>query len=203
MTRILPLLLSIMLFFTIPAAQAAQTRDRLTVSLPESVLAEALTAALPLEYTADSKGLQGDLRIINISELQLLDQQLGCRLHLAGNNLHIITEMAGQDIRLNVGAVELDFKARAALRFDAAKQVLYLTPIVDKVNSSKDDGGGDIGNAVLQLLNGREFPISLKDIDPIVTQAGAKTLTIATRIADIRSKKEWLQIYFDPQISAN
>lgn len=174
----------------------------LALSLPESVLAEALTAVLPLEYTAVSKSLQGNLRIIDISNLQLLDQQLSCRLHLAGNNLKIVTEIAEQKITLNVGSVELDFKTKASLRFDNAKQVLYITPVIEEVTSAKDDGGGDIANTIVQLINGQEFPVSVKDIDPIVAQTGAKTLTIATRIADIRSKEAWLQLFLEPQISA-
>lgn len=174
----------------------------MTISLPASVLAETITAVLPLEYTASSKNLQGNLRIINISDLQLLDQQLLCRLHLAGDNLKIVTEVAGHSIQLNVGEIELDFKTRAALRFDRVKQTLFVTPMIEKVNTAKDAGGGDIGNAIIQLLHGNEFPIKLEDIEPLVTRAGTKTLTITTKIADIRSKEEWLQIFLDPQISA-
>jgi len=175
----------------------------MTISLPESVLAEAITAALPLEYTANSRGLQGNLRIINISDLQLLDRQLACRLHLAGDHLQIVTELAGNKIQLNVGEIELDFQTTTTLRFDRQKQTLYVTPMIDKVNASKDAGGGDIGNTVIQLLHGNEFPIKMEDLDPLVTRTGSKTLTIATQIADIRSQQDWLQIFLDSQISAH
>lgn len=187
---------------SLSTSQAAQSQKKLTISLPESVLAEAITATLPLDYTAASKGLQGNLRIISISDLQLLDQQLACRLHLAGDNLQIVTEMGGHNIRLNVGEVELDFSTRASLRFDRASQTLFVTPVIEQVNSSKDAGGGDIGNTVIQLLNGNEFPIKMENLEPLVTRTGAKTLTISTTIADIRTQPEWLQIFLDPQISA-
>ncbi len=180
----------------------SEAQERLTLSLPESVLAEAITATLPLEYTTSSKSLQGKIRVINISDLQILDQHLACRLHLAGDQLQIVTEVAGHKIRLNVGSVELDFRTKAALRFDEKKQTLFITPVIEEVTSSKDAGGGDIGNTIVQLLNGNEFPVSLKDLDPIVTRAGAKTLTVTTRVADIKAKKDWLLVYLDPKISA-
>jgi len=202
MKRLFPICCALLLLFSSLSVQAAQSQKMMTISLPESVLAEAITATLPLEYNATSKSLQGNLRIINISDLQLLDKQLACRLHLAGDHLKIVTELAGNNIQLNVGEIELDFQTRATLRFDRQKQTLYVTPMIEKVNASKDAGGGDIGNAVIQLLHGNEFPIKLEDLDPLVTKTGSKTLTIATKIADIRSQKEWLQIFLDSQISA-
>jgi hypothetical protein len=189
-------------FLSSVSVSHSQAKDLLTLSLPESVLTEALAAVLPLEYTAVSKSLQGNLRIIDIGNLQLLDQQLSCRLHLAGDNLKIVTEIADQKISLNVGSVELDFKTKASLRFDTIKQTLYITPVIEEVTSVKDDGGGDIANTIVQLINGQEFPVSVKDIDPVVAQAGVKTLTIATRIADIRSQEKWLQLFLEPRISA-
>ncbi len=203
MKRYLSLLWALLLLLPVGDAGASSARNMLTLSLPEDVLSRAITAALPLDFTGSSKSLQGNLRIIRISDLELLEQQLVCRLHLAGDHLQLVTKVADQDIRLNVGEVELDFRTRATMRFDQEKQTLYVTPIIEEVNSSKDAGGGDIGNAVLQLLHGNEFPIKLDNLDPLVTRAGSKTLTITTRIADIRSETDWLQILLDPQISAD
>lgn len=202
MRLLFPLFFAALLIITGFRAAAAQDQKRLTISLPESVLAEAITATLPLDYAATSKTLQGNLRIVRISELQLLDQQLACRLQLAGEKLQVVTELAGQTIRLNVGEIELDFHTLAALRYDPAKKTLFVKPMIDKVNASKDASGGDLGNTVISLLHGNEFPIKLEDLEPLVTRTGNKTLTISTRIADIRARKEWLQIFLDPQISA-
>ena len=200
MKRYLALLLAMILLAPLSAAQA---RKMLTISLPETVLSEAISAALPLDYVATSKTLKGTLRIIDLSELQLGDQQLSCRMHLAGQQLQIVTELGGQSIRLNVGDIELDFQTNASLRFDQSRQTLFITPQIEKVNSAKDAGGGDLGNALIQLLHGNEFPVKIDDLEPFVTRAGARTLTVTTRIADIRSQKEWLQIFLDPQIGAN
>jgi len=202
MKRYFPILCTLLLLLPVGNASASPAQNMLTLSLPEDVLTRAITAALPLDFTGSSKSLQGNLRIIRISDLELLEQQLACRLHLAGDHLQLVTKVAGQDIRLNVGEVELDFRTRATLRFDRKTQTLYVTPLIEEVNSSKDAGGGDIGNAVLQLLHGNEFPIRMDELEPLVTRAGNKTLTITTKIADIRSETDWLQILLDPQISA-
>ncbi len=88
-----------------------------------------------------------------------------------------------------------DFKANAALRFDGAKQTLYIKPIVKDVAASGDGKNGEIGQALIALLNGREFPVSMQKIDPLIAEAGAKIVTISTRIADIQAKEDFLQFW--------
>ncbi|MFV0436686.1 MAG: hypothetical protein ACK5PS_04760 [Desulfopila sp.] len=204
MKRFLLIVLTSVLLLPSVAAAASESREStsvMTLNLPEGVLNEAITAALPFTYTANSQNLQGNLRIIEISDLQLLDQQLVCRLHLAGDQLKVVTSLAGQNIQLNVGEIELDFNTRASLRFDRTSQTLVVQPMVERVNAAKDSGGGDISNTILQLLHGSEFPIKIEDLEPLVTQTGAKTLVITPHIADIRSVKGNLQILLAPQIS--
>lgn len=195
-------ILSLLLLFIVLLPVPGDAREKISISLPEQVLAEAITATLPLSYAAHSKTLQGRLDIISISDLKLLDQKISGRLHLAGRELKVVTELAGHTINFNVGEVELDFHTIARLRFDAARQILYLTPMVDKVHTSKDGGGGDIGVAIIGLFDDRELPIRLDKLDPLLTHAGNKTLSITTTIADIRSRPEQLDITLVPHITA-
>lgn len=175
--------------------------DNITLNLPESVISEAVTAVLPLEVDATSKTLQGTITIISISDLQLSDDHLACRLHLAGDNLQFLTEMAGHEIRLKVGAVDIDFTTKARLRFDRAKQNLYIRPIIDDIQASQDASGGDIGHALVSLLNGKEFPVNVQDLDPLIANTGAKTLTITMEIADIQAHEDLLQLSLAPKIA--
>ena len=180
----------------------ANSENTITLSLPEQIIAQAITAMLPLNVDARSKNIQGDITIINISDLALTDNHLACRLHLAGNNLAFVTEIAGHEIKLKVGAVEIDFKTNAALRFDQAKQTLYIKPEVKDVSAKGDGKNGDIGQALIALLNGREFPITMQEIDPLVARAGAKILTIETKIADIQAKQDSLQFQLSPVVTS-
>lgn len=185
---------------TVGQVQAAQ--DVISLNLPESVIARATQAMLPLPIDAHSKSLQGDITIINISELQIGDNQLTCRLQLAGRNLAFVTDMAGHEIKLKVGEVEVDFLTTALIRFDAQKQTLYIKPIVKNMQQASKNANADIGQALVAMLNGREFPIAMQNLDPIIARTGAKTVTINTRIADIRAVPNAIGLSLLPSVSA-
>ncbi len=186
------------LFFSCPV----MANNNITLNLPEKVIAQAITAMLPFDIDAHSKNIQGNITVINISKLEITNQHLGCQLHLAGNNLVFVTEIAGHEIKLKVGAVEIDFKANAALRFDSAKQTLYIKPVVKDVTARGDSKNDEIGQALIALLNGREFPVTLQKIDPLIAKAGAKTVTISTIIANIQAKQDFLQLELTPEITS-
>jgi hypothetical protein len=187
-----------LLFFTWPV----MANDNITLNLPEKVIVQAITAMLPFDIDAHSKNIQGNITIINISQLEITNQHLACQLHLAGSNLAFLTEIAGHEIQLKVGAVEIDFNANAALRFDAGKQTLYIKPVVKNVAARGDGKNGEIGQALIALLNGREFPITMQKIDPLIAKAGAKTVTISAKIADIQAKDNLLQLQLTPTVTS-
>lgn len=176
--------------------------DFITLSLPESVIAEAAKAILPLNIDAKSSSIEGDITIINISELQLSDDHLSCRLHLAGNNLAFLTEIAGHEIRLKVGSVEVDFKTRAAIRYDSKKETLFIKPKVENVKEKDSGSNADIGQALVALLNGREFPVNLQKLEPLIARTGTKTVTINNRIANIKAAPQLIRLSLAPLISA-
>ncbi len=180
----------------------AMAKNSITLDLPEEVIAQAITAMLPFDIDANSKNVQGNITVINITELEITNQHLACKLHLSGSNLVFVTEIVGHEIKLKVGAVEIDFVANAALRFDSTKQTLYIKPVVKDVATSGDGKNGEIGQALIALLNGREFPITMQKIDPLIAKAGAKTVTISTKIADIKAKKDFLQFQLIPVITS-
>lgn len=175
-------------------SRPAAAEDFITLTLPETVIAEATAAILPLRIDAHSESIEGDLRIINISELQLTDDHLACRLHLAGTNLVLLTEIAGHEIRLKVGTVEIDFKTDAAIRFDARQQVLYIKPMVKDVTTSGAASGADIGQILVALLNDQEFPVAIQDLEPLIARAGSKTITFNSTVADIEAKPQSIQL---------
>ena len=189
-------------FFTVTTfCRPAAAEDVITLMLPESVIAKSVTALLPMRIDAHSKAVQGDIMIKSISDFQLSNNQLACRLRLAGNNLGLATEIAGHEIKLKVGAVEIDVQANATLRYDAEQQTLFVKPVVKNLNP----GGGknanaDIGQALVALLNGNEFPITLQNLDPIIAKSGGKVITINTRITDIKAQPEALRLSLVPLI---
>jgi hypothetical protein len=190
------------LLTAVTLSRPATAEDFITLNLPETVIAEATAAILPLSIDAHSKSIEGDLRIINISELRLTDDHLACRLHLAGTNLVILTEIAGHEIRLQVGTVEIDFKTEAAIRFDAKQQVLYIRPMVKDVTTSGAASGTDIGQILVALLNDQEFPVAIQDLEPLIARAGSKTITFNSTIADIAAKPQSIQLSLRALVSS-
>ncbi len=188
-------------FVCLPVFSHAGANQYITLDIPETIIARAITAMLPLNIDAHSKNIRGDITILNISELQLSNRHLACRLHLAGNNLAFLTEIAGHEIKLKVGSVEIGFRANAALRFDAAKQILYIKPVINSVSAKGDGRNGEIGKALIGLLNGREFPITMQELDPLIARTGSKTVIIATKITDILAQKDRLQLKLTPTIT--
>ncbi len=193
MIRKLITLLTLQILTLTAFSSPLMAEDYITLNLPETVIAKATAAILPLRIDAHSKSIEGDIDIINISELQLTDNHLACRLHLAGTNLAILAEIAGHEVRLKVGSVEIDFKTNAEIRFDAKKQILFIKPIVKDVAASGTGSNTDIGEALVAVLNGREFPVTIQDLDPLIARAGAKTIIINTTIADIAAKPKSIQ----------
>jgi hypothetical protein len=201
MRKLSIIIVFLLLGFSATVVKAA-TEDVITLMLPGSVIAKAVTAILPLRIDAHSKTIQGDILIKNIRDLQFGNNQLSCRLHLAGSNLAFVSEIAGHEIKLKVGAVEIEVQTNATLRYDVAQQTLFVKPVVKNLNPGNRDANADIGQALVALLNGKEFPITLQNLDPIIAKSGAKKITINTRITDISAQPESLRLSLVPLISA-
>jgi len=182
--------------------QTVHAKDEIILTFPEAVIANAAKAVLPLKLDAHSKTLVGDITIIDIRDLDLTNGHLACHLHLAGNNLAFVTEIAGHEIKLKVGAVEIQFATVAEIRFDTKKQMLYIKPVVKDIAADGSGATGDIGQALVALLNGREFPIKIDKLQPIIAETGAKTITINSTIGNIAALPHALQLSLVPQISA-
>ncbi len=196
------LAIAFLLLALVSSPQKATAEDVISLTLPESVIAKAVTALLPLRIDAHSKSVQGDINIKSITDFQLSNNQLACRLRLAGTNLGLVTEIAGHEIKLKVGAVEIDVQTNATLRYDAAHQTLFVKPVVKNLSPGGKDANADIGQALVALLNSKEFPITLQNLDPIIAKSGAKVITINTRITDIKAQPEALRLSLIPMVSA-
>ena len=202
MIRKISLSIAFLLLTTFGTTYGATPEEAITLTLPESVIAKSVTAILPLSIDAHSSSVQGDIVIKSIKNFQLSNNQLACRLHLSGTNLGFVAEISGHEIRLNVGAVELEVQANATLRYDPAQQTLFVKPVVKSLSPGGKDANADIGQALVALLNSKEFPITLQNLDPIIAKSGAKVITIRTHITDIKAQPEALRLSMLPVISA-
>lgn len=188
------------LFFFAPLA-ASKNTPHITMNLPESILSGTLKKILPLQLETASKTLEGTITIISIDKLKLRKGKLSCLLKLKAENLHVVTEVSGHKLRIRIGTIDLSFNTDATLRFDPKEQTLYIKANISDQKTGENGGSNDIGKTLLALLNGREYPIELQKLEPLVAEASNKTVTIQMNIADIKSIDKALQLSLVPVIS--
>ncbi len=181
---------------------AAAAKDQtITLNLPQSVLAQAIKEMLPLDIQPSTPGLKGSITIIGVDDLKITAQNISSKLKLSGKNLLIQTELAGHQINLKVGAIKLDFTCSTKLRFDPARQILYIKPTIGGVSSTKPSNT-DIGSTLLPLLNSREYPVAMKNLAPLIAETRDKTVAITMRISDVRAIKGALQLSISPKVKS-
>lgn len=176
-------------------AAAAQVQP-ITITLPESLLREAIASVVPIQIDSHVHGMRGEIEVKDISNLQISKGHIACRMQLEGSNLGVSTNVGGHKINLNIGSVSVDVNTDSALRFDAQKQILYIRPIVK--SSSDKQGEAD---SLISMFNGNELPIALQKLEPLVSQVGDKMLIINGHITDIIAEKDRLVLKLLPTIS--
>ena len=192
------------LFFILLTATtsfAAPGREAITMTLPKSVIQEAIIKSLPLEFEIQSNTLLGSVSIDKIKNLQIQQNKLSSHITLSGHKLNIVTNIAGHDLRMKIGTLTMDFQCDITIRFDAEKQTLYIKPIISELQST-DKQKTDVASALTLLLNNREFPLAIEKLRPIVTDAGSKYLSISMVIADIQLQPDSLLLRITPRIEA-
>lgn len=192
--------LLLLIFFTSSAHSAAKGQEYITLNIPKSIISRVIKEVLPVQVQPASGTLAGDITVVKVEQLQLGDQRIACNVFLAGRNLQLVTELAGHEIRMKVGNVDLDFQCNAVIRFDEASQTLYVRPVVAENQGSAVDQAADIGRTLMALLNGREFPVELDRLSPLVAQASNKTIFIDSHLADVRVTKGGLTLSLLPKV---
>jgi hypothetical protein len=191
-----------LLFFSLllPAQLPAATSKLITLNVPDSVLSQALDKSLPISIDTTSDILSGAITIVKISNLQINDQGISCRIALHGNDMFLNTDIGGQTIKLKVGSLQLDLRCNAILRFDAVKQVLYVKPMISDLQASSSAAQGDINALLMTFLNNREFPVKLQQLEPLIAETSGKTINIKMNIVGIRTHQGIVQFEIMPLI---
>jgi len=191
----------LLLSFLLPG-QLRAAGKMITLTVPDSVLSQALEKSLPLAIDTSSSTLSGAITIIKISNLQLQDKGVSCRIALKGDDMQLNTEISGHTIKLKVGSVQLELQCNAALRCDPAKQLLYIKPVISDLQASSTTAQGDINAILMAYLNNREFPVKMQQLEPLIAETSGKTITINMNIAGINTRQGILQFDILPLIQS-
>lgn len=202
MRLLLTLTITAVLLITILSGSAIAREQAITLQIPESTLAEALTKSLPIQIDQPTDMINGVIIIEKISRLRLADNSLSALISLSGTDLQVSTAVAGHQIRLNIGTVAMDFTLTAALRYEQAERTLFILPQVTEMDSHGNQQANEIGSLLAGLFNGQEFPVTIDRFQPIVTTAGSKELTIDMQLKDVTIVPQALVLYLLPAINA-
>ena len=200
MARVIILLFSLFVLFSQNVHAEKDSLDAITLTVPESVLAEAVRQSLPVLIDTGSDTVEGSISIQKIDALQLGDQQISAIITLIGNDIQIKTSIAGQQLRLKLGTVKLDFNISADTRYDEPSRTLFIKPTVTDLKSQDGQAGDELGNLLIGLFNGREFPLAIDKLQPIITDTGSKKLAIEMQIKNVTVSKNLLTMHLLPHI---
>jgi hypothetical protein len=202
MSRLLLPVLVVALFLVPLQIQANSGNNRLiTMIVPDRVLAEALKRVLPLNLNGTASGIEGTITLVDISNFRSGDQKIRCHLDLQGTNLHLVTRVVNQEIRLKLGSSRVDFDCHVSIRYDAARQTLFIRPTATDVHVSNSEGIGDIEQALILLVNGREFPVTMQHLTPIIAETSDKIITIGSTIVDVRVAEGAVEFSLAPAVT--
>ena len=172
------------------------------MTLPDSVIKEAIHKILPLTFKLQSNNLLGSVSIDKISNLRFQNNKLSSHITLSGHKLNLVTSIAGHNLRMNIGTVTMNFRCDATIRFDALSQTLYVKPVITEIESTGNQKT-DIAATISLLFNNREFPLQIQKLNPLITNTGNKLLNISMLISNIELRPASLLVTIKPKIIVN
>ncbi len=170
------------------------------LNLPESVVVDVLQKCLPFQINETTDALAGVISVERIDNLVFQDKSLAAAVKMSGKDVQLNTSFGGQQIRLKVGNVDLNFNVSAVIRFDQKTQTLFIRPSV----SGFDQQGGEnneVGKLILALFNDQEIPLAFDRLQPIITDLGSKKLIIDMVVNDVVVQPGMLTVKMLPSSS--
>ena len=151
-------------------------KQPITITLPASTLHETLIDMLPLpiELKRKNSKFQGPVVIDSISRLAIDENRISVSGRLIGRKLAMQAKVGSQTIQIKLGKLVLPVTCDIALRFDAAKKILFLFPKFKKTSGSKSNSD----QTIVSLLNSlsREYPVRLDELTPLLWDIGTESV---------------------------
>jgi hypothetical protein len=191
----------LLLVLTATLSNAAAHLERITMTVPGSVINDGIQKALPANIPIQSQTILGSVSIDAIRNLQLQKDTFSGNITLSGHDLNMVTAIAGHKLRMKIGSLTMTFQCDASIRFDEETQTLFLKPVISEIHSN-DQAKTEVASLISQLFNNREFPLELNKLKPIIGDTGDKILNISMLISNILVSPGLLQLELQPVITA-
>lgn len=201
MNSIRPIITSfILILLTATCLSASQNKRAIAITIPNTLINEAIQKSLPLDFPIKSQTILGSLSIDAIKNMRLQKGKISSYIVLSGHNLNIVTSIAGHDLRAKLGSLTMGFQCDTSVRFDKKSQTLFIRPVATKLQSS-NKAQTEIASTIAQLFNNQEFPLKLEKLRPILTDTGNKLLNISMLIETLDLQPGTAHLQITPRIT--
>lgn len=173
-------------------------KEEMTIAIPEELMVEFINDTLPVKITR-KKSFSGVIWIESIDRLKLGNDKISFSMELRGENITYKRNIGKKPVEMQFGDVRLAFGCEAAIRYDKGRNILYVKP---EINQEKTDEQVLVP-LLASLIEGREFPIEIQKMEPIITKIGDKSLTINMDISNIFILNSILFIGITPKVNEN
>ncbi|THB78299.1 MAG: hypothetical protein D6B25_04665, partial [Desulfobulbaceae bacterium] len=172
------------------------------LKIPQPVIADLVQKSLPMQLdTSDYQMIGGIITIQRITDIQLKDGALFAKAWIDGSNVSINTEIAGHQLRLNVGNARLSFNLRSEIRYVQGSRLLYIRPEITEMHTSGNQSADQLQGLLASLLSSREYPLSLENLSPLTVNTINKQLLIHMNVEHVLVKPGKLVLRLSPHIS--
>jgi hypothetical protein len=192
--------LAFLTLLAVPTAHGRTGIDAVTITLPETVIRQSVEDILPMPIQPEPGLLEGSLVLERIDRFELGENSAKVQGLLVGKNLVLTTSIGGQDIRVRLGEMQLPLTCDLSFRFAAREKRLYITPQIAEPPGSPAPGKENNLLPLLALLNGREFPVSLEDMESFRTRVGGNSLSVVMEPVDLRVTSRELVLKMMPTV---
>jgi len=170
----------------------------MTIVIPEELMTEFINDTLPIKIERKTS-FSGVIWIESIDRLKLGNDKISFSIDMHGENIGYKRKIGKRPMELEFGDVRLSFKCEASIRYDRERNVLFVRPEVIQENTDEQV----LVPLLSALIEGREFPIEIQQLESIVTKIGDKSLTIDMDISNIFTLDSILFIGIRPKVREN
>ncbi len=175
----------------------ASDRD-IQVILPAETVLHTLQKALPFQLPLVNADVSGEASITRLNELSILGNTLFIKGVLQGHNLSVVTTIAGQNIHLKLGQVQLPISCNLHIRFDTHRQRLYVTPVFPDLD--QQNGTDPSLNPLMGALGNKEYLVPFDFSQHMTLQLGAQAIQLAMMPVQIKGYDNSLIVRLQPRL---
>lgn len=173
-------------------------KDEMTIAIPEELMTEFINDTLPVKITR-KKSFSGVIWIESVDKLKLGNDKISFSIKMHGEDIVYKRKVGKRPVELNFGDVRLAFECEGSIRYDKRRNILYVRPEVIQERAEEQA----LVPLLAALIEGREFPIEIQDLEPIITKIGDKSLTVDMDISSIFTLNNILFIGIRPKVREN